>query len=84
MTTNEQPTAANRRVLDYDPFEPMPKAWMGFRVDRVQGGFMVAVCGWCSDKAKADALAQRYDLRITHAICEECFAKQTAQLTGSP
>lgn len=76
MTTTEP------RVITYDPFEPMPKAWMGFRADRVQGGFTVACCAWCEDKAKAEALAARYELRVTHGICPRCYASQTARQTG--
>lgn len=71
-----------KQPIAYDPFEPTPKAWMGYRVDTARGGFMVAVCGWCGDKAKAEAVAERYELRVTHSICPQCSALQTAALTG--
>ncbi len=37
-----------------------------------EGGF-VKVCGWCPDKAQADAVAKKHGLETSHGMCPDCL-----------
>lgn len=60
-------------------WQPLPIAWMGYAI--VNGQLGVRVCGWCPDKAQADAEAERHGMKSTHGICPSCLEKQNDQLS---
>ena len=61
-----------------------PKAWIGLvnlSTPKVVC-YGVRLCSWCPDIAKAEAMAKKENLTVSHGLCPSCYDKQIAQLLG--